>query len=275
MFTTVQSKFSSFFFGCFYFRKWKSADIYEKYLFVVFFGATDGIFTEKYSVTPSWQRTCLWQMTGVRIVLCRSLDFDMFQMTYKYNSVSSEDFGSLKFPWKKVQHSESGWYAHDLRYMFVVTSSCPPWRLINFFQKMTTRGEISLRDIAHKITFFHSLICFICLKRLLLRTLDVNIAKLCNIWFGPFFAHCPYPPWVPNCMQNLKGGWKFSFPKMFDSYRELFLMLSVKADANRKHTKLENKAFILFVLLLSYLVNFTARFFLISKNNSHLHVKWI
>ena len=98
-----------------------------------FLWATDGNFSEKYSVTPSWQRTCLWQMTGVRIVLCRSLDFDMFQMTYKYNSVSSEDFGSLKFPWKKVQHSESGWYAHDLRYMFVVTSSSPPWRLINFF----------------------------------------------------------------------------------------------------------------------------------------------
>ena len=37
-------------------------------------------------------------MTGVRIVSCRSADFNMFQMTYKYNSVSSEDFGSLKFP---------------------------------------------------------------------------------------------------------------------------------------------------------------------------------
>ena len=111
----------------------KSADIYEKYPFLVFFEATDGNFTEKYSVTPSWERTCLWQMTSVRIVSCRSADFNMFQMTYKYNSVSSEDFGSLKFPWKKVQHSESGWYAHDLRYMFVVTSSSPPWRLINFF----------------------------------------------------------------------------------------------------------------------------------------------
>ena len=32
----------------------------------------------------------------------------------------------------------------------------------------------------------------------------------------------------------------------------------MKANANRKHTKLDNKAFILFVLLLSYLVNFTA-----------------
>ena len=35
-----------------------------------------------------------------------------------------------------------------------------------------------------------------------------------------------HPPWVPNCMQNLKGGWKFSFPKMFDSYKDLFLSLS-------------------------------------------------
>ena len=105
-----------------------------------FLWATDGNFSEKYSVTPSWQRTCLWQMTGVRIVLCRSADFNLFQMTYKYNSVSSVDFGSLKFTWKKVQHSKSGWYAHDLRYMFVVTSSCPPERLINFFKKITTRG---------------------------------------------------------------------------------------------------------------------------------------
>ena len=42
-------------------------------------------------------------------------------------------------------------------------------------------------------------------------------------------------------------------------------MLSMKADANRKHGKLDNKAFILFVLLLSCLVNFTACFFLIQK----------
>ena len=41
------------FFFCFYFRKRKSADIYEKYPFLVFFGATDGNFMEKYSVTPS------------------------------------------------------------------------------------------------------------------------------------------------------------------------------------------------------------------------------
>ena len=40
------------------------------------------------------------------------------------------------------------------------------------------------RDIAHKITFFQSLACFIFLKYLLLRTLDVNIAKLCNIKKG-------------------------------------------------------------------------------------------
>ena len=46
--------FLFFFLGCFCLKKLKSADIYEKYLFLVFFGATDGNFTEKYSVTPSW-----------------------------------------------------------------------------------------------------------------------------------------------------------------------------------------------------------------------------
>ena len=43
-----------FFFGCFYFRKRKSADINEKHSFLVFFGATDGNLMEKYNVTPSW-----------------------------------------------------------------------------------------------------------------------------------------------------------------------------------------------------------------------------
>ena len=33
-----------------------------------------------------------------------------------------------------------------------------------------------------------------------------------------------HPPWASNSMQNLKGGWKFSFPKMFDSYKDLFLI---------------------------------------------------
>ena len=179
-------------FGCFYLECAEICWYIENCPFPVFFGATYGNLMERYSVTPSWHSTCLWQMTGVRIVLCRSADFNMFQMTYKYNSVSSEDFGLLKFPWKKVQHSASGWYAHDLRYMFVVTWSSPPWRLINFFLKMTTRGKISLRDITHKITFFQNLARFICLKRLLFRTLDVNISKLDNIWFWASFANCPY-----------------------------------------------------------------------------------
>ena len=135
MFTSAQLRFSSFIFCCFYLEFAEICWCTQKCSSLVFFGAIDGNFMKKYSVTPWWQRTCLWQMTGVRIVSCRSADFNMFQMTYKYNSVSSEDFRSLKFPWKKVQHSESGWYAHDLRYMFVVTSSSPPWRLINCFFK--------------------------------------------------------------------------------------------------------------------------------------------
>ena len=50
-------------------------------------------------------------------------------------------------------------------------------------------------------------------------------------------------------------------------------MLSMKADANRKHTKLVNKAFILFVLLLSYLVNLKACFFV--KGAGYLPVRLI
>ena len=48
--------FLSFFFGlfCFYFRKRKSAKIYEKYPFLVLFGATDRNFTEKYSIVITY-----------------------------------------------------------------------------------------------------------------------------------------------------------------------------------------------------------------------------
>ena len=42
-----------------------------------------------------------------------------------------------------------------------------------------------------------------------------------------------HPPWAPNYMQNLKGGWKFSFAKMFDSYRDLFLTYIQKRPANQ------------------------------------------
>ena len=60
VFTSVHLKFSSFFFFfffwlfCFYFRKRKSAKIYEKYLFLVFLGATDRNFTEKYSIVITY-----------------------------------------------------------------------------------------------------------------------------------------------------------------------------------------------------------------------------
>ena len=56
VFMSVQSRFSFFFF---FFRLFllqnarKSVEIYEKYQFLVFFGATDRNFTEKYSVTLS------------------------------------------------------------------------------------------------------------------------------------------------------------------------------------------------------------------------------
>ena len=53
---------------------------------------------------------------------------------------------------------------------------------------------------------------------------------------------------------------------------ETYILL-IKADANRKHTKLDSKTFILFALLLSYLVNFTACFLVkFKKQFSHTHV---
>ena len=35
-----------------------------------------------------------------------------------------------------------------------------------------------------------------------------------------------HPPWRPICMQNMKGGQKFSFSTFLDSYRELLLTVS-------------------------------------------------
>ena len=122
-----------FFFGCFLLRMRENLLIYPKMSISRLLWSDRWKLHGEIQRHASLQRTCFWQMTGVRTVWNRLADFNMFQMTYKYNSVSSEDFGSLKFPWKKVQHSESGWYAHDLRYMFVVTSGSPPWSLINFF----------------------------------------------------------------------------------------------------------------------------------------------
>ena len=50
-----------------------------------------------------------------------------------------------------------------------------------FFLKDDNQRRDFTSDIAHKITFSQSFARSICLKRLFLRTLDVNIIKLCNI----------------------------------------------------------------------------------------------
>ena len=59
-FTSVQLRFSPFFGVGFYLECAEICWYIEKCPFLVFFGATDGNFMEKYSLTPSWQRTCLW-----------------------------------------------------------------------------------------------------------------------------------------------------------------------------------------------------------------------
>ena len=77
--------------------------------------------------------------------------------------------------------------------------------------KITARSDSFLRNIDH-----------VCKYSLPPRTIihcyhgNKNVATSKK---GIFFAF----PRVPNCMQNLKGSWKFSFPKLFDSYRDSFL----------------------------------------------------
>ena len=39
---------------------------------------------------------------------------------------------------------------------------------------------------------------------------------------------------MPNCMQNLKEGWKFFIPKMFDSYRIVPKVLEEMNGNNQK-----------------------------------------
>ena len=69
-----------------------------------------------------------------------------------------------------------------------------------------------------------------------------HIAR-CTVFNSTFITHTfkkgifVHPPWVPNCMQNLKGGWKFSFPKMFDSYRDLFLIVPLKSELIKENNE--------------------------------------
>ena len=59
-----------------------------------------------------------------------------------------------------------------------------------------------------------------------------------------------HPPWAPICMQNLKGGWKFSFPKMFDSYRDLSLSPNANDTTLEKLNLLLNSQHLLTFLIL-------------------------
>ena len=47
-----------------------------------------------------------WQRIDVGIVSCKSAGSNMLHMTWKYSIVWSEYLELLKFPWKKVQHSD-------------------------------------------------------------------------------------------------------------------------------------------------------------------------
>ena len=53
-------------------------------------------------------------------------------------------------------------------------------------------------------------------------------------WVQPIKKASLCIPWVCNCMQNFKGGWKFFIPKMFDSYRIVPKVLEEMNGNNQK-----------------------------------------
>ena len=121
-----------------------------------------------YVITMAWRCISPW---GFYRSLQRRREMDVFHLCQQISAFWSKNNQKKKGGWGKPR-----------------TSSM---KIDQFFLKVTTRGEISLRDIAHKITFFQSLACFIFLKHSLLRTLDVNIVKLCNILFLSFVRELP------------------------------------------------------------------------------------
>ena len=172
--------FFHFFFGCFYLECAEISWYTEKCPFLVFFGTDDGNFIEKYSVTPSWQRTSLWQMIGVRIVLS-STYFKWHTSITVYLQRTSDRSNSH-------ERRCSNRNLDDMHAIWGIYAICV------FVWKWGPRPRTSSRC-------YHG-----------------------NKSAAPFkksiFVH---PPRAPNCMQNLKGGWKFSFPKMFDSYRDFLI----------------------------------------------------
>ena len=82
------------------------------------------------------------------------------------------------------------------------------------------------------------------------------------------FVHLP---WAPNCMQNLKGSWKLSFPKMFDSYR---LVLNIqpswpnKLDQERTYIPQSISCFY-FTFCLHLFYN-TIQYFIYTRNTKEL-----
>ena len=144
--------------------------------------------------------TCRSRLIYTKLSSHRSFVINMYVITMAWRCISPWSFHrSLQrrremnvFHW--CQQISAFWSKNNQKKKKGETSNLfheSSMKIDQFFLKVTTRGEISLRDIAHKITFFQSLACFIFLKHSLLRTLDVNIAKLCNMLFLSFVHELP------------------------------------------------------------------------------------
>ena len=137
MFTSVQSRFFSFFFFFWFFLLQKAEICWNIYMKNIHF-----LSSSERPMETSWRNTAsrhgdnvhvydnwsVWGYFSVDQPTSTCFKWQVYQCIFRGLRVT-------QIPWKKVQHSESGWYAHDLRYMFKVASSSPPLSLIHFFLK--------------------------------------------------------------------------------------------------------------------------------------------
>ena len=144
---------------------------------------------------------------------------------------------SLETCWSRLIYTKLSSHRSFVINMYVITMA---WRCISpwsFHRSLQRRREMNIFHICQQVSAFWSKNNPKKREKLRLNArkhwesesrnrnlsaavLHVKPNKSAATFKKGIFVH---PPWVPNCMQNLKGGWKFSFPKIFDSYRDMFL----------------------------------------------------
>ena len=164
---------------------------------------------------------------------------------------------SLETCWSRLIYTKLSSHRSFVINMYVITMA---WRCISpwsFHRSLQRRREMNIFHICQQVSAFWSKNNPKKREKLRLNArkhcesesrnrnlsaavIHVKPNKSAATFKKGIFVH---PPWVPNCMQNLKGGWKCSFPKMFDSYRDLFLIVPLKSEKNWRLLIKENNEF--------------------------------